>query len=637
MQPLWPVLRMALGIACAAGLCASEAIILDRAHASRIFGETRRYRIFLPPDYETSGKRYPVIYWFHGWGERYNEPTRERPGRNYDSGNDYGGDTISAFVGAHDAIVVKWDGYNPRSPGEKYPRPYNISPVETDRQFPFYFPELVDYIDAHYRTIADREHRATAGLSMGGFMSFWISGKYPDLVSSASNFMGSSEFFVGPRGMEVEYRHEEMRGNYDGLPTRLVTGARDFIQFYHRRMNLIWTYSRPFHETEDFDFDHGTPGMAKTLQFHMQSFAHPLPRPAVWSHVDVYPEFAVWGWDVKSDRHEAGFTELDNVSASGFRSSVRRWLPGGRLLSNVKLQVISAPLYPPGSSHVVTIVRLRDGEARREKHTADTAGRLVLALDGDEYETGIGSGAILALAGFELDGPAWAVDNTLVRARVRFWNKGGASSGPLNVSWETSNPDVWMESATASLPELAPGKSAEVPLVFKVLDDTREIVTFFAAVGGTRLPLEIPMFPRAPASTDFSIADGRSFPVFQGGVEIRTLALGNGDGNGRADAGETIAILFKDSQAYRAAELFSNDPCVDLTTRVSDVWSAYDHVGASAKYSLPAISRDCSPGHIVHLLARVQEPNKPNHRIRYAAIQFPVGPLKPDAKSAHSK
>jgi enterochelin esterase-like enzyme len=165
MQQPWPVLSIALGLASAAGLRASEAIIFDRAHDSRIFGETRRYRIFLPPDYETSGKRYPVIYWFHGWGERYSEPTRERPGRNYDSGNDYGGDTISAFVGVQDVIVVKWDGYNPRAQGEKYPRRYNISPVETDRQFPFYFPELVDYIDAHYRTIAGREHRATAGLS----------------------------------------------------------------------------------------------------------------------------------------------------------------------------------------------------------------------------------------------------------------------------------------------------------------------------------------------------------------------------------------------------------------------------------------------------------------------------------------
>ena len=62
-------------------------------------------------------------------------------------------------------------------------------------------------------------------------MSYWIAGKYPDLVSSASNFMGSSEFIVGPREFPVEYRHDEMAGNYAGVRTRLVTGTRDFIQF----------------------------------------------------------------------------------------------------------------------------------------------------------------------------------------------------------------------------------------------------------------------------------------------------------------------------------------------------------------------------------------------------------------------
>jgi len=168
----------------------------------------RHFRIFLPGDYGTSTKRYPVIYWFHGYSERYNKPVDTPKNRNYDTGDDYWGDTIGAYVTKHDLIVVKLDGYNPRTPDEKYPRPWNISPVETTRQFPFYFEELVHYIDSNYRTMADRDHRATAGLSMGGFMSFWIAGKFPQLISSASNFMGSSEFFVGHREMPVEYRHD---------------------------------------------------------------------------------------------------------------------------------------------------------------------------------------------------------------------------------------------------------------------------------------------------------------------------------------------------------------------------------------------------------------------------------------------
>src|SRR5690242_17259643 len=95
----------------------ASAIILDRTHESHVFHETRHYRIFLPPDYENSGKRYPVVYFFHGWSERYNKCIT---GHNYDEGKDYGGDNFANFAGAHDVIVVRWDGYNARTPGEDY-------------------------------------------------------------------------------------------------------------------------------------------------------------------------------------------------------------------------------------------------------------------------------------------------------------------------------------------------------------------------------------------------------------------------------------------------------------------------------------------------------------------------------------
>src|SRR5262245_32620364 len=43
----------------------------DRTHPSKVFGELRNYRILLPPDYESSGKAYPVIYYFHAHSDRY--------------------------------------------------------------------------------------------------------------------------------------------------------------------------------------------------------------------------------------------------------------------------------------------------------------------------------------------------------------------------------------------------------------------------------------------------------------------------------------------------------------------------------------------------------------------------------------
>ena len=49
--------------------------IIDTTHFSKVFEEVRHYRIFLPPDYFSQAeKRYPVIYYFHGYGGRYNGP-----------------------------------------------------------------------------------------------------------------------------------------------------------------------------------------------------------------------------------------------------------------------------------------------------------------------------------------------------------------------------------------------------------------------------------------------------------------------------------------------------------------------------------------------------------------------------------
>jgi hypothetical protein len=160
-----------------------------------------------------------------------------------------------------------------------------------------------------------------------------------------------------------------------------------------------------------------------------------------------------------------------------------------------------------------------------------------------------------------------------------------------------------------------------------VKDATRALVKIFAVAGNIELPLAIRMFPPAASFADFRIADGQPVRLYQHAVQKTEVTLGNGNGDGRASPGERIAILIPEGDAWRAAELFTNDACVDNTRRVSDDWGDYDHVGASAKYSLPLISPDCAPGHVIHILARVLLPNKPNHAVRLAAIEIPVAAL----------
>src|SRR5436305_2811325 len=112
----------------------SGVTITDSKHYSNIFGEFRNYRIFLPPGYFTkTEKKYPVIYFFHGWSQRYFGDGGQHYAA-FDKGDQNNGDNIANFVATHEVIVVKPDGYNRATDEKYYLRPYNVDPVETYRQ-----------------------------------------------------------------------------------------------------------------------------------------------------------------------------------------------------------------------------------------------------------------------------------------------------------------------------------------------------------------------------------------------------------------------------------------------------------------------------------------------------------------------
>jgi hypothetical protein len=138
------------------------------------------------------------------------------------------------------------------------------------------------------------------------------------------------------------------------------------------------------------------------------------------------------------------------------------------------------------------------------------------------------------------------------------------------------------------------------------------------------MPIEVPLFPAAEPAQDFQIADGRPVTAYQHAVRKAEVTLGEGNGDGHAAPGETFAVLLPDGGALRAAELFTNDACVENAMRGSDSWTAYDGAGASVKYSLPSIRLECEPGRVVHMLARVVIPNGTGNQVKYWKVEFPI-------------
>ena len=144
---------------------------------------TRDVLVYLPPSYETSpDKRYPTIYLLHGYTGDHrmfvftlNVAIQSLTG--IDLGVDIG-DIISSLMATGDlgeVIIVMTDAQNAYG-GSWYERSEVIGDYRE-----FIARELVAYIDGKYRTLANREHRAIAGHSMGGYGAFSLAIEYPNV------------------------------------------------------------------------------------------------------------------------------------------------------------------------------------------------------------------------------------------------------------------------------------------------------------------------------------------------------------------------------------------------------------------------------------------------------------------------
>ena len=610
---------------------AGEATIIDSRHYSNVFGEVRNYRIFLPPGYfDNAQKNYPVIYFYHGWSQRYF-------GSSYDKENENNGDNIANFVSNHDVIVVKPDGYN-SSPDEKYYlRPYNVSPVETFRQFPLHFPELVDYIDTHYHTISDRSHRAISGLSMGGFMTFWIAGKYPHLVSAAGNFCGSAEFEVGPKNFPVEYRHIDMYKNYAGMNVRLNYGDKDFIRGYHEDMNRVWPQLMNNYESKIYDAEHSTCGLAEMFDFFLKTFENPPGTPLKWDHVDVYPEFSVWDCTVNSDRDVPGFTILENVDKRGFRCSVREFLPDGEIFPFVNLSVTTSAVYEKNQSYIINDIDIKRLKTSQKTIRSDNAGRLKIYINGSVHEIGInkkGDKPNICIAAVETENMNWATQRKDVAISIKLLNKGLSNGNNIRAELLSTRSSAHIIKGESKFGNIAVNEMqvCQIPFTFQVQPDSIEIEKFKLTIYDENKNewvefFEIPIKKEVPEIKNFEIADGKIFTVAKAGIDNETILLGKGNGDGIANPGESIVLLIKDQDKYWRANLSFSDKYINpfgINIRRSDNWSDYDHVGASAKYSIPVISSDCPENHSIDFFAEYWLPDYPLHIIKQGIIKIKV-------------
>ena len=149
---------------------------------SRTTGQTRRVFVYTPPGYDQSTARYPVLYLQHGWGE-------DEAGWSDQGHENFILDNLIAAHKAAPMIIVNENGMTgvhfqppprPRipAPNNAPPPPGAVSHFFMDERYEALDKvislDLISFIDSHFRTIPDRDHRALAGLSMGGAQALRI-------------------------------------------------------------------------------------------------------------------------------------------------------------------------------------------------------------------------------------------------------------------------------------------------------------------------------------------------------------------------------------------------------------------------------------------------------------------------------
>ena len=161
---------------------------------SEILKMERKYAIYLPPDYESSERSYPVLYLLHGGGDDQ-------------SGWVQFGEVLriadkAILEGSATAMIIVMPDAN------RGQRGFFNDPKNEWRYEDFFFEEFMPFVEKTYRIKGEKRYRAVSGLSMGGGGTFMYALHHPELFSSACPLSAS----CGPLNFEEMERYKSRYG-----------------------------------------------------------------------------------------------------------------------------------------------------------------------------------------------------------------------------------------------------------------------------------------------------------------------------------------------------------------------------------------------------------------------------------------
>ncbi len=166
----------------------------------------RKIWIYLPADYQHSGKKYPVIY-MHDGQDLFDEATSQGRIGPLEWGVD---ETIDAAARKCIVVAIEHDEDKQKRVQEYF---YHNNPDQGDAQgklhLDFIVQTLKPYIDQHYRTLTDKKNTYMAGSSMGGLITFYAGLNYPDVFGTLGVLSPSIWLDHGNINKEIAERLKE--------------------------------------------------------------------------------------------------------------------------------------------------------------------------------------------------------------------------------------------------------------------------------------------------------------------------------------------------------------------------------------------------------------------------------------------
>ncbi len=181
---------------------------------SEILKMDRKYSVYLPPDYESSQRSYPVLYLLHGSGD-------DQTGWVQFGEIRYIADKAINAGLATPMIVVMPDANTGR-------RGYVNDISGKWRYEDFFISEFIPFIEKTYRIKGEKQYRAVAGLSMGGEGTFIYALHHPEMFAAACPMSAAT----GPANLADLKGYMAKRGLEGGTPEQQEAWVKNYSVLY---------------------------------------------------------------------------------------------------------------------------------------------------------------------------------------------------------------------------------------------------------------------------------------------------------------------------------------------------------------------------------------------------------------------